>query len=116
MGGCGQSNRPTLNPANGEVEVIALALVLASLPQTQTDKYVDCLKSRVAEFEVSGESSSNVARAAIYACAGLENSGPIDLMDRLRGSFENHLILRIVRLRACRKTTGCKVASLPDKL
>ena len=109
------------------IEMLLASLVFAG--PTVGQSYGDCLTSVSATLEPSNEPASDIARATIMACKSLEVKPTADNIlgqmtpeDRksktlmLRAAFEDELILRIVRYRACKKTVGCNVNLLPPTL
>jgi hypothetical protein len=97
--------------------VIALALLLAA-------SHPECLRIEAIRLERSGENSSDVADAVITACVQFEDPPSSDAFKRLplatqeralRGLREvtrDAVRLRVVRIRACRNTTGCNPGEL----
>lgn len=106
-----------------------LVLAIAAALQTQPDAYISCLTTNADKFEASGESAEAVARSALEACVDLERSSSTlsPLVARgymperrarleMRDALGDRLVLRVVRLRACRNTASCSVAALPQEL
>lgn len=95
---------------------LMIASVLVQTPATATD-YSRCLRESLPVLEPSRESASDIARAAMALCSRHELRVPADLADvwaQVRSSFEESIVLHVVRVRACRNTSGCRVSELPD--
>lgn len=106
--------------------IAALIAAAAFAMGSPGEDYQECLASAAREMEVSGEAAADVARATITACipaegydkpgtvgASLNANDRLEVIRELRQAFENQIITKIVRLRACRKTPTCRSASLP---
>lgn len=98
--------------------IFALGLTLQESPIT-SDAYTACLDANIRRLELSQDAASDVARAVIISCMSLEagagSSGQVrEARLAIRESFEGRVLLQIVRIRACRRTPGCSVSSLPD--
>lgn len=85
-----------------------------------------CLRTVAASLEVSGEAPRDVASATVSACVAAERQPapgslmaqmpPERLMEvvRLRRELSrDEVALFVVRVRACRKTQGCDVRTVP---
>jgi hypothetical protein len=95
---------------------LLIAGVLGQTPPAATD-FSRCLREGLAELEPSQESASDIARSAMHLCSRHEPRVPAEFADAwavVRSSFEESIVLHIVRVRACRRTTGCRVSDLPD--
>ena len=101
-----------------------LAAVFASAIPGQS--HTDCLKAVSLILERSGESASDVASATVEACvaaemrpqpgslaASMSPDDQIKLLNMQRELSAGQVRLRVVRLRACRKTIGCEIESVP---
>lgn len=86
-----------------------------------------CLTEMATTLEASGEQASDVAWAAVRACKKAEQSAhpgslyaqmPLEERVRIDKVFDEmsykDALLVVVRLRACRKTSGCNVSTLND--
>jgi hypothetical protein len=82
----------------------------------------DCLRTMGDTLEISGEAASDVAAATVTACVSTEaaadqksiyaTSSTDDQMKIISMSRElsrDEVMLRVVRIRACRKTPNCKL-------
>lgn len=123
----GQRACATKTESGGETGVIIaiiLAPVLASA--APSDDYVQCLRTETTGLENSGESPTTVARAVITACRSLEprptpenllGQSPFEnqrkILDELRQAFADRIVLRVIRVRACRRTPGCSIRTVP---
>lgn len=97
-------------------------LVLATLGgATPEQSREHCLRSVATELEVSGETPGEVAAATMTACAKTKEPAPpgsllatmsradrIEFERRMDKADYDDILLGVVRLRACRKTPGCK--------
>ena len=99
---------------------IAFALLLTAQEPPEPNGYRECLTTSVQRLEPSQESAADVARAVIETCKALESGaeessvGIRQVRLALREGFENRVLLQIVRIRACRRTSGCSIDALPD--
>lgn len=95
---------------------LVIASVLVQTPPAATD-YSRCLRESLPVLEPSQESASDIARSAMHLCLRHEPRVPADLADawaEIRSSFEESIVLYVVRVRACRRTSGCRISDLPD--
>ncbi len=85
-----------------------------------------CLRAVATTLEVSGEGLGDIAAATVAACMPAEERAAEDsAFARLSPKTQNEIVrtrrddyrgavhLFLVRLRACRKTVGCDVGTLP---
>ncbi len=105
--------------------MIVLALSLMIQEAGPTGRHIECLATNMAQFEASGEAPQDIAIAALTTCrsseskmdtGALANLSPEqrdDLRDFLRETMRERIVTHVVRLRACRKTEGCRVTDLP---
>jgi len=106
------------------LELLLASVVFASPQEGQSHK--ECIETISSALEASGEPATVVAQATISACVTLEVKptasnvlGSMTLEDRkevietYRAAYERRIVLKIVRMRACRKTPGCSLAALP---
>lgn len=86
----------------------------------------DCLRSVSNALEISGEGIGDIASAAVTACIPAERAFEADsafarlspktqneLMRASRDQWRAETLLHLLRLRACRKTLGCDINTLP---
>lgn len=88
------------------------------------ESHADCLKSVALALEASGEGLGEIAAATVSACIPVEDKRS-DAFSRVSPKTQEELLrlerdryrqavqLRMMRLRACRKTVGCDVNALP---
>lgn len=101
---------------------IILAGALAATAEAQPG---DCVRATARALEVSGEPSADVARAVAAACDNSFKIGPAGSLDsamtlderkQMSADFRHiagdNALLFILRLRACRKTSGCALSSV----
>ncbi len=106
-------------------ELLIASAVFAAPKDGQTHK--ECVETISSALEASGEPATAIAQATIFACIPAEakpTSSSIlgqmttedrnDILEYYRTVTERRVVLKIVRLRACRKTPGCSVAALPQ--
>lgn len=104
---------------------VAAALQTPPAPVEAPDRYPNCLWDTVDRLEPSGEPAQVVVDAAFTACRSLEirarpgsrlaslsPEGQETVLATLRSLAAEDLILRVTRIRACRNTRGCDVASI----
>lgn len=109
-----------------QAALIALTVTAAFATAAPDQKHTDCLRSVATALEVSGEAASDVASATINACipaeaysklgsvgASMTSQDRQEITRALRQAFEVWTLERVVRLRACRKTKGCEISTLP---
>jgi hypothetical protein len=85
-----------------------------------------CLRSVASALEVSGEGIGDIASATVTACIPAERVVDADsafarlspktqneLMRASRDQWRADTLLHLLRLRACRKTLGCDINTLP---
>ena len=105
--------------------ILAFLALTASVAPTEGSPALDCLRSDATTLERSGDTPSEVARAVIADCippGGLRPDSPLGpmapdeqkrVLDIVRQIYSDRIILRIERVRACRKTPGCNISRVP---
>lgn len=106
--------------------MIAFAVALLIQEPNTTAQYIECLTSRMAEFEASQDAPSDIATAVVVTCRSsevktapgspmsqLSSDQQRELQDFMRETMRERVVTHVVRLRACRRTQGCSISDLP---
>ena len=105
--------------------LVSLATFAAPIP---FQPHNECLSEIWPLLEASGESAEVVAAATVSACIPTERSNassdslyatmPMDKQQAVvalqRELDRENVLLKIVRFRACKRTSGCNTADMPE--